>query len=57
MVVPGLSGLSGGIVPEQVAGLAVLATILAFPAGWAALGVSALRVTGIDATDLPGAMS
>lgn len=57
MVVPGLSGLSGGIVPEQVAGLAVLATILAFPAGWAALGVNTLRVNGLDAPQRPGAAS
>jgi hypothetical protein len=55
VVVPGLVGLSGGIVPEQVAGIALLATILAFPAGWTALGVSALRADGV--AHLEGAIS
>jgi hypothetical protein len=57
VVVPGLSGLSGGIVPEQVAGIALLATILAFPAGWTALGVSALRKDRAGTAHLEGATS
>jgi hypothetical protein len=43
VVVPGLGGLSGSVVPEQIIGIVALVTILAFPAGWTALGVSALR--------------
>ena len=50
VVVIGLTGLSGGFVPSEVAGLILLVSILAFPAGWAALGVSALRVGRVGAT-------
>ena len=44
LVVPALAGVTGALVPQEVAGLALLASIAAFPAGWAALGFSALRV-------------
>lgn len=54
-VVPGLAGLSGGLVPQEIAGLALLVTILAFPAGWTALGVSALRVGRPTITSMEGA--
>ncbi len=50
VVVLGLTGLSGGFVPSDVAGLILLVSILAFPAGWAALGVSALRTGSVGAT-------
>jgi hypothetical protein len=56
VVVPGLAGVSGGVVPSEVAGIALLATILAFPAGWAALGVSALRIDRVGAP-IEGAVS
>ena len=57
LVVPGLAGVAGGLVPREVAGLAILATILAFPAGWAALGVSALRLDRAGTVDVQGAAS
>ena len=44
VVVPSLAGVSGSLVPREIAGLAILATVLPFPAGWAAMGISALRV-------------
>lgn len=42
-VVPALVGLSGSVVPQELAGIAIAATITVFPAGWTALGISALR--------------
>ena len=46
MIVPALAGVSGNLGPEAL-GLALLAiSILAFPAGWIALGVSAIRIDG-----------
>ena len=48
VVVPGLAGLSG---------LAVLAAVIAFPAGWAALGVSALRLDRAATARIQGATS
>jgi hypothetical protein len=56
-VVPALAGVSGSFVPEQLAGLALVATIVAFPAGWAALGVSALRIDRAGGVPLEGALS
>lgn len=44
IVVPGLMGLSGGLVPSAVVPVAILASVLLFPAGWVALGISALRI-------------
>ncbi len=55
LVVPGLTGLSGSLVPEPLVLVLLLATILPFPAGWIALGVSALRVTGPAPATLEGA--
>jgi len=43
LVVPGLTGLSGGLVPSAFVPLGILASILLFPAGWVALGISALQ--------------
>ena len=44
IIVPGLAGAIGGLVPSALAPVAVLASILVFPAGWVGLGISALRV-------------
>jgi hypothetical protein len=55
VVVPGLAGLSGSLVPAELMWLAVVVTILTFPAGWVAMGISALRV-GRPATSLEGAL-
>ena len=43
-IVPSLGGLSGGLVPAALEPLAIALLILPFPAGWVALGVSAVRV-------------
>jgi hypothetical protein len=55
VVVFGLAGVSGGFVPRELALVAVLVSVLAFPAGWAALGVSALRVDRAGAGTFEGA--
>ena len=57
VVVFGLSGISGGFVPRELAIVALLTSILAFPGGWAALGVSALRVDRAATAHLEGAPS
>jgi hypothetical protein len=46
LVVLALMGVSGSILPEPLTIVLLLAGILAFPAGWIGMGVSALRVTG-----------
>ena len=56
VVVFGLAGVSGGLMPRELALVAVFVSVLAFPAGWAALGVSALRVDRGGAAPLEGAM-
>ena len=43
VVVPGLTGLTGGLVPVPLVPMAIVASVLLFPAGWVALGISALR--------------
>lgn len=43
LVLPAIAGVTGGVIPQEVAGLVLLVSIAAFPAGWAALGFSALR--------------
>jgi len=53
--VPALTGLTGGLVPSEVAGLIIGLCILAFPAGWTAIGVSALRAGVPVITPLEGA--
>jgi hypothetical protein len=53
--VPALTGLTGGLVPSEVAGLVLVLCILAFPAGWTAMGVSALRAGRPVITPLEGA--
>lgn len=55
IVVPGLAGLTGGLVPSALEPLAILMTVLLFPAGWVALGVSAVR-TGRAGPGFEGAI-
>jgi len=53
--VPALTGLTGGLVPSEVAGLVLVLCVFAFPAGWTAIGVSALRAGRPVITPLEGA--
>lgn len=46
LVVPALAGVVGGLVPPVPGYVVLVVAIVAFPAGWVALGISALRVTG-----------
>jgi hypothetical protein len=43
LVVPALFGITGGLLPPVLGYVALGVTIVLFPAGWVALGVSALR--------------
>ena len=54
VVVPGIGGLTGALVPEPLFPVVLLLTVGLFPAGWAALGWTALRV-GRPVTSLEGA--
>jgi hypothetical protein len=56
VTVPALGGLSGGLVPDAMVQVLIVTTMLLFPAGWVALGVSALRVDRAGAT-FEGAIS
>jgi hypothetical protein len=53
-VVLGLAGVLGGLAPAFLVPVLTLAVVLVFPAGWVAMGISALRV-GRPATSLEGA--
>ncbi len=55
LVLPAMGGVSGGLVPPALGYLSLVTAILAFPAGWVALGVSALRVTGPSPIKFEGA--
>jgi hypothetical protein len=55
LVIVALLGLGGGGSLEPVVLIPVIAAIVAFPAGWIALGVSALRITGPAPIPLEGA--
>jgi hypothetical protein len=55
LVIPAIAGVTGGLVPPALGYLALVTAILAFPVGWIALGVSALRVTGPSPVKLEGA--
>jgi hypothetical protein len=44
LLVPAIAGATGGMVPEVFAISFLLSAIVAFPAGWMGLGISALRV-------------
>jgi len=50
-----LLGVGSGGLSSPVAVVAVIAAIVAFPAGWIALGISALRITGPGPTTPEGA--
>ena len=55
LVVVALLGVGSGGLASPVAIIAVIAAIVAFPAGWIALGISALRITGPAPITLEGA--
>ena len=55
LVVLALFGASGAL-PSPVAIVPIVAAILAFPAGWIAIGVSALRVDRVGTLRLEGAV-
>ena len=55
LVMPAIAGVTGGFVPPALGYLALVTAIMAFPAGWIALGISALRVTGPSPIKLEGA--
>ena len=55
LVIPAIGGVTGGLVPPALGYFAFLTAILAFPVGWIALGISALRVTGPGPAKLEGA--
>ncbi len=57
LVVPAITGTTGGFVPPLLGYAMVIVAILAFPAGWMALGISALRVTGPARGQLEGSAS
>jgi hypothetical protein len=55
LVLPAIGGVTSGLVPEVLVLPVVLVAVLAFPAGWMALGISALRVGPPIVTSLEGA--
>jgi hypothetical protein len=55
LLVPAIGGVTGGIVPPVLGYLVLLIAVVAFPVGWIALGVSALRVGPATFTSLEGA--
>lgn len=56
MVPLGLAGVLGGLVPSQLEGVVIVAVVLMFPAGWAGLGISALRTDRAGVAHLEGAI-
>ncbi len=57
IVVPlGLAGVLGGLVPSDLEGVAIIALVVMFPAGWAGLGISALRIDRAGTSRLEGAI-
>lgn len=56
LVVLAMFGASGAL-PWPIAIVPIVAAIIVFPAGWIAIGVSALRVDRVGAAHLEGAMS
>jgi hypothetical protein len=55
VVVPGLAGVTGALVPPALLAPAIIATVAVFPAGWVGLGISALRADRTSAS-LEGAV-
>jgi hypothetical protein len=56
VVVFTLAGVSGGFMPRELTLVALVTAILAFPGGWAALGLSALRVGRAGTVPMEGAV-
>ncbi len=56
VVVLGLAGVLGGFLPSALEGVAIIAMVLMFPAGWAGLGVSALRTDRSGMAHFEGAI-
>jgi hypothetical protein len=57
LVVLALLGLGGRFLGSPITMVPVIAAIIVFPAGWIAMGVSALRVDRVGAAHLEGARS
>jgi hypothetical protein len=55
LVLPAIAGVTGGLVPEALVLPVLMIAILAFPAGWMALGVSALRLGSPTFSPIEGA--
>jgi hypothetical protein len=55
LVPPALMGVLGGLIPPAVGYVLLIVAILAFPAGWVALGISALRLGRTSHVSLEGA--
>jgi hypothetical protein len=55
LILPSLMGVTGGLIPPVVGYLLLVLAILAYPLGWIALGISALRVSGPSPIRLEGA--
>ncbi|MBF8290258.1 MAG: hypothetical protein HW391_1226 [Chloroflexi bacterium] len=56
VVVLGLAGVTGGLLPSGLEGGVIVAMVLMFPAGWAGLGVSALRTERAGMPHFEGAI-
>lgn len=56
VVVLGLAGIFGGVVPSELEAVVIIAMVLMFPAGWAGLGVSALRTERAGMEHFEGAV-
>lgn len=56
VVVLGLAGIFGGVVPSELEAVVIIAMVLMFPAGWAGLGISALRTERAGMEHLEGAI-
>jgi hypothetical protein len=54
LVLFALMGIGGSLLPEPLVLVPLLAAIVVFPAGWVALGISALRMTGPAPVRLEG---
>lgn len=57
LVMPAIAGATGAFGPPAVGMVLLVVAIVAFPAGWVGLGISALRVTGPARITIEGAPS
>ena len=55
LVMPAIAGVTGGLVPPVLGYLVLVIAIVAFPAGWLTLGISALRVGRGQVASMGGA--